>query len=105
MERKKFLKASLCLSAFGGVRQVLGEEPKAATPPNRCEGVAEFGRRLLTRFMSDMDEQLDEPRRAALMEARGRSCARLTGKPVKVEVLETLKRGGQVCRFNVILAA
>jgi hypothetical protein len=188
MERKKFLRVSLCLGALGGVRQALGEEPKGATPPapatpavapNRCEGQAEFGRRLLARFMTDMDAQLDEPRRVALMEARGRSCARLgpirlaqahkgnleafiedfgrhmgpdglrregnvvkvkyptcycplaseikealsptycncsvgwlkelyetvTGKPVKVEVLETVKRGGQACRFNVILTA
>ena len=86
MERKKFLRVSLCLGALGGVRQVLGEEPKGATPPaptppaaapNPCEGKAEFGRRLLTRFMNDMDAQLDEPRRVALMEARGRSCARM----------------------------
>jgi hypothetical protein len=192
MERKKFLRVSLCLSALGGIRPALGEEPKSTTPaparpagappaapPSRCEGQAEFGRRLLTRFMTDMDAQLDEPRRVALMEARGRSCARLgpvraaqahkgdldafiadfgrhmgpdglrregnvvkvkyphcycplaseikealsptycncsvgwlkemyetvTGKPVRVEVLETVKRGGQACRFDVILTA
>jgi hypothetical protein len=29
----------------------------------------------------------------------------VTVKPVKVEVLETIKRGGQACRFNVILTA
>jgi hypothetical protein len=176
MERKQFLRVSLCLGAFGGVRQAQGEEP---TSPNPCEAKAEFGRRLLTRFMTDMDAQLDEPRRVALMEARGRSCARLgparlaeahkgnldafiadfgrhmgpdglrregnvikvkyptcycplaseiketlsptycncsvgwlkemyetvTGKPVRVEVLETVKRGGQACRFNVNLTA
>ena len=193
MERKRFLEVSLCLGALGGVRQALGEEPEGATPPapttpavappaappSRCEGQAEFGRRLLTRFMADMDAQLDEPRRVALMEARGRSCARMgpmrvaqahkgnldafiadfgrhagpdglrregnvvkvkyptcycplaseikealsptycncsvgwlkqmyetvTEKPVRVEVLETIKRGGQACRFNVILTA
>ncbi len=189
MERKGFLKVSLCLGALGGVRKALGEEVKGAAapatasappppPPDLCERKAEFGRRLLTRFMTDIDAQLDEPRRIALMEARGRSCARLgpariaeahkgnldafiadfgrhmgpdglrregnvvkvkyptcycplaaeikelsptycncsagwlkelyetvTGKPVTVEVIETVKRGGQACRFNVILSA
>ncbi len=193
MQRKQFLKASFCLGAFGSVGQAFGGERKGSTPaapptptpappaaqPSPCERQAEFGRRLLARFMEDMDAQLDEPRRVVLMEARGRSCARLgavraaeahkgnldafiedfrrhmgpdglrregnvvkvkyptcycplvselkeplsatycncsvgwlkelyetvTGKPVKVEVLETVKRGGQACRFDVILSA
>jgi len=189
MERKQFLAVTLCTAAFGGVQRVLGEETKKGAPPppatspagqpNPCEQQAEFGRKLLTRFMEDMDAQLDEPRRVALMEARGRSCARMgavraaqahkgnldafieafgrhmgpdglrregnvvkvkyprclcplasgikeplsptycncsvgwlkelyetvTGKPVKVEAIETVKRGGQACRFNVILSA
>jgi predicted hydrocarbon binding protein len=184
MERKEFLKASLWLGALGGVAPALGEEAKPAAsavppPPSPCERKAEFAQRLLVRFMSDMDSQLDEPRRVALMEARGRSCARMgavraaqahkgnldafiadfgrhmeadglrregnvvkvkyprclcplasgiqepisptycncsvgwlkelyetvTGKPVTVEVLETVKRGGQACRFNVTLSA
>lgn len=189
MERKQFLSISLCMGALSGVQRVLGEETKksatttspatpAAEQPNHCEQQAEFGRRLLTRFMEDMDAHIDEPRRVALMEARGRSCARMgarrmaeahkgkldafieafgrhmepdglrregnvvkvkyprclcplaseikeplsptychcsvgwlkelyetvTGKPVTVEAVETVKRGGQACRFNVILS-
>jgi hypothetical protein len=188
MERKQFLRVTLCMGALGGVQQALGEKKDATTetpaPPtaesaNACEQQAEFGRKLLTRFMEDIDAQLDESQRVALMEARGRSCARLgpvrmaeahkgnldafieslsrhmgpdglrregnvvkvkyprcycplaseikeplsptycncsvgwlkelyetvIGKPVKVEVIETVKRGGQACRFNVILGA
>ncbi len=29
----------------------------------------------------------------------------VTGKPATVEVLETVKRGGKACRFNVTLTA
>jgi hypothetical protein len=78
MERKNFLRVSLCLGALGGARRVLAEETKAAAaPPDFCERKAEFARRLLTRFMNDIDAELDPPRRVAVMEARGRSCARL----------------------------
>ncbi len=193
MERKQFLKASLCLGALCGTGQVIAEEPgKAAAPPPApptpppaparpaaCEQTAEFARRWVRSFMEGLDVQLAEPQRIALMNARGRACARggavrlaekhkgnldafiaelashvgpdgvrregnvvrvmyptcycplvtdlkeplsptychcsvgwlkemyetVTGKPVTVEVLETVKRGGKACRFNVELMA
>jgi hypothetical protein len=194
MERKEFLKASLCLGALCGVRPAIAEATKAGSPaanpptvppppappqPSACEGKAEFARRWVKGLMENLDAQLTEPQRVALMEARGRGCARggptkmaeafkgkldafiaemakhmdpdgvrregnvvkvtysacycpmvaeireplsptycacsvgwlkemyetVTGKPATVEVLETVKRGGKVCRFNVTLTA
>ena len=180
MERKEFLRASLCLGAFCGAGPALAQEGKPAPAPvTPCDEKAAFARVWITRFMQSLDAQIDEPRRLALMEARGRSCARggaiklaeaskgnvdkllsslaghlgpegarregnvvtiayptcfcplvsevkeelsptycqcsvgwlkemfetVSGKPVKVEALETVKRGGRTCRFNVVLEA
>jgi predicted hydrocarbon binding protein len=176
MDRKDFLRASLCLGAFCGARPAAGQQENTAPPPpNPCERKAEFTRLWIKRFMDELDVLIPEPQRIALMEARGRSCARagpvrlaeahkgnldafiadlashmgpegvrregnvvrvkyptcycpavadlkealsrtycgcsvgwlkemyetVTGKPVTVEVLETVKRGGAACRFNV----
>ena len=180
MERKHFLKASLCLGALCGVRPLLGAEEKpAAPPPNPCAGALDYAAHWVKDLMDQADVQLTEPQRKALMEARGRSCAKsgaarraepfkgklddfvadlashmgkdavqrdgdvikvryprcfcplvaelkeplsasycfcsagwlkevyetVSGKPVTVEILETVKRGGAVCRFNVKLSA
>jgi hypothetical protein len=186
MERKQFLKASLCLGALCGARSAIPQEaeptvPEAPSPaePSACERNLEFARGWVRSFMENLDTQLPEPQRVALMEARGRACARsgaarmaeahkgnldgfiaamashmgpdglrregdvvrvkyptcycpmasgieeplsatycdcsvgwlkemyetVTGGPVTVEVLETVKRGGQACRFNVTVKA
>ncbi len=187
MERKHFLKASLCLGAFCGVRPVLGaeekpageEKPAAPPPPNPCAGAIGYAAHWVKDLMDQADLQLTEPQRKALMEARGRSCAKsgaarraepfkgkldefvadlaahmgkdavqrdgdvikvtyprcfcplvaelkeplsasycfcsagwlkevyetVSGKSVSVEILETVKRGGKLCRFNVKLSA
>jgi hypothetical protein len=188
MERKEFLKASLCLGALCGARLAAADEPTGQAPataspsapePSPCERNAEFAHRWVRSFMENLDAQLSEPQRVALMEARGRACARggatklaeahegdlggfiaamashmgpdglrlegnvvkvkyptcycpmvseikeplsptycacsvgwlkemyevVTGKPATVEVLETVKRGGTACRFNVTLSA
>ena len=180
MERKQFLKASLCLGAVCGLRPALGgaEEPPAA-PENPCAGAMAYARHWVKDLIDQADAQLSEPQRRALLEARGRSCARagaaaralpfkgkldefladlrthlgkdaaeregdvvrvtypkcfcplvadlqeplsasycycsagwlkevyetVTGKPVNVVILETVKRGGQRCRFDVRLSA
>jgi len=188
MERKQFLKASLCLGALCGARSAFSQETEpaataAASPsapqPSACERQLEFARGWVRSFMEGVDAQLPEPQRVALMEARGRACARggaarmaeahkgnldgfiaamashmgpdglrregdvvrvqyptcycpmvsemeqpisatycdcsvgwlkemyetVTGGPVNVEVLETVKRGGKACRFNVTVKA
>jgi len=180
MERKHFLKASLGLGAFCGVGPLLGAEEKAvAPPPNPCAGALDYAAHWVKDLMDQADVQLTEPQRKALLEARGRSCAKsgavrraeafkgkldefvadlashmgkdavqrdgdvikvsyprcfcplvaelkeplsasycfcsagwlkavyetVSGKPVTVEILETVKRGGKLCRFNVRLSA
>jgi predicted hydrocarbon binding protein len=180
MERKQFLKASLCLGAFCGAHPLLGEEEKQAPPPtNPCAGALGYAAHWVKDLMDQADVQLTEPQRKALMEARGRSCAKsgaarraepfkgkvddfvadlashmgkdavrregdvikvsyprcfcplvaeskeplsasycfcsagwlkevyetVSGKPVTVEILETVKRGGKLCRFDVTLSA
>jgi hypothetical protein len=180
MERKKFLSASLCLGALCGVGPAAAEEGQAEPAPvTPCDEKAAFTRVWIKRFMDNLDAHVDEPRRLALMEARGRSCARggpvrlaeadkgnldkfvsdlaghvgpegvrcegdvvkvayptcfcplvaevnealsptychcsvgwlkemfetASGKPVRVEVVETVKRGGKMCRFDVRLEA
>ncbi len=182
MERKAFLKASLCLGALCGAGAGAGEAPPPPSPPQPgpCERDAAFAgwaRHWAKGLVDDLDAQLSEPQRVAVMEARGRSCARggpvkraaahkgdldafiadmvahmgpegvrregnvvkvtyracycpmvaaleeplsptycacsagwlkemyetVTGKPVTVTVLETIKRGGRACRFDVAL--
>jgi hypothetical protein len=186
MERKQFLKASLCLGALCGARSAIPQETKpeppesasaSASQPSACERNAEFARGWVRSFMEILDAQLSEPERVALLEARGRACARsgavrmaeahkgdldgfmaamashmgpdglrredsvvkvkyptcycplasqineplsasycacsvgwlkemyetVTNGPVTVEVLETVKRGGKVCRFDVTI--
>jgi hypothetical protein len=172
MERKEFLKASLCLGALCGAPALGGDEK-----PSACERNMEFARRWVKDFMDHVDGQLAEPQRVQLMQARGRSCARggparvaeahkgdvdafvaemakqmgpdgmrregsvvkvrypqcycplvselkeplsatycecsigwlkelfetASGKPVRVAALETVKRGGSACRFEVTL--
>ena len=180
MERKEFLRASLCLGASCGAGPALGQEGKpGAAPVTPCDEKAAFARSWIKHFMASLDAHIDEPRRLALMEARGRSCARggavklaeaakgsvdkllsslaghlgpegarregnvvtiayptcfcplvsevkeglsptycqcsvgwlkemfetVSGRPVKVDALETVKRGGRTCRFNVVLEA
>jgi hypothetical protein len=77
--------------------------------------------------MRVLDERLDEKTRRGLMEANGRACAmgaygppdlsptychcsvgyvaymfeRNLGRPVRVELLESLRGGGKACRFAV----
>ncbi len=181
MERKQFLRASLCLGAVCGLRPVPGgaEEKPAVAPENPCAGAMAYARHWVKDLIDQADAQLSEPQRKALLEARGRSCATagaaqraapfrgkldefladlqkhmgkdaalregdvvkvaypkcfcplvadfqeplsasycycsagwlkevyetVSGKPVSVEILETVKRGGQRCRFNVKLSA
>lgn len=182
MERKHFLRGSLCLGAVCGLHPVLGAEEKAAPAPapvNPCAGAMGYARHWVKDLIDHADAQLTEPQRKALLEARGRSCAKagaalraapfkgkldefvadvqshlgkdavrregdvvkvtyprclcplvsdsqeplsasycfcsagwleevyetVSGKQVTVEILETVKRGGQRCRFNVKLSA
>ena len=80
MDRKHFLKASLCVGAFCGVRPALGEEEKPAAPPvNPCEGAMGYARHWVKDLVDQADTQLTEAQRKALLEARGRSCARSGG--------------------------
>jgi hypothetical protein len=179
MERKEFLRASLCLGAFCGAGSASAQEGKAAAAPvTPCDEKAAFARVWITRFMESLDAHVEEPRRLALMEARGRSCARggaiklaeaakgsvdkllsglaghlgpegarregnvvsivyptcfcplvsdvkeglsptycqcslgwlkemfetVSGGPVRVDAVETVKRGGRTCHFRVTLA-
>ncbi len=180
MERKHFLRASLCLGAVCGLRPVLGAEEKptpAPAPENPCAGAMAYARHWVKDLIDQADAQLTEPQRQALLEARGRSCAKadaarraapfkgrlddfvadlqsqmgkdavrregdvvrvtyprcfcplvsdfheplsasycfcsagwlkevyetVTGRPATVEIVETVKRGGERCRFNVKL--
>ncbi len=177
MDRKDFLKASLCLSAFGSALPAVAEE-KAAAPANPCAGAMAYARHWVKDLIDQADGQLTEDQRKALLEARGRSCAKsgaarraaafkgnldgwmaelqkhmgpdaarragdvvtvtypkcfcplvadleeplsksycfcsagwlkevyetVSGGPVSVEILETVKRGGQRCRFEVKLS-
>lgn len=196
MERKAFLKASFCLGALCGTGAIAEQtKPSAPAPnpptapppaapqqPTACERDAAFAawaRRWVVGLMENLDTQIGEPQRVALMEARGRACARggpakraesfkgnldgfiadmvahlgpegvrregnvvkvtyqacycpmvaplaeplsptycacslgwlkemyetVTGKPVTVQALETIKRGGKACRFEVTLSA
>ena len=76
MERKHFLKASLCLGAFCGLRPVLGaeekpagdEKPAAPPPPNPCAGALGYAAHWVKDLMDQADVQLTEPQRKALME-------------------------------------
>jgi len=183
MDRKDFLKASLCLGAFCGALPAGADEKpaeKPADPPapaNPCAGAMAYARHWVKDLVDQADAQLTEEQRKALLEARGRSCAKsgagrraaafkgnldgwvaelqkhmgpdaakragdvltvtypkclcplvadfeeplsksycfcsagwlhevyetVTGGPVSVEILETVKRGGQRCRFEVKL--
>jgi hypothetical protein len=184
MDRKDFLKASLCLGAFCGGRPAGADDKPAAdkpgppaAPANPCAGAMAYARHWVKDLIDQADTQLSEPQRKALLEARGRSCARggaarravafkgrldefvadlqkhmgpdaakrsadvvavtypkcfcplvadleeplstsycfcsagwlkevyetVSGGPVSVEILETVKRGGQRCRFEVKL--
>ncbi len=180
MERKDFLRASLCLGAFCGALPAGAEEKPApaSAPANPCAGAMAYARHWVKDLIDQADAQLTEPQRKALLEARGRSCARsgaakravpfkgrldewiadlqkhmgpdaarrtgdvvsvtypkcfcpladldeplstsycfcsagwlkevyetVSGAPVSVEILETVKRGGQRCRFEVTLKA
>jgi hypothetical protein len=174
MERKQFLKASLGLGALCAAPAVPAEEK-----PSACERGMEFARHWAKDLVDQMDAQLLPPQRVALMQARGRACARsgpgrlaqahkgdvdgfvaemskqmgpegmrregqlvkvsypqcycplasdlkeplsatycecsigwlkelfetASGKPVDVTALETVKRGGKACRFEVKLRA
>jgi hypothetical protein len=88
---------------------------------------ADFAKTWTGRFMRVLDERLDEKTRRGLMEANGRACAmgaygppdlsptychcsvgyvaymfeRNLGRPVRVELLESLRGGGKACRFAV----
>jgi predicted hydrocarbon binding protein len=182
MERKHFLRTSLCLGALCGLHPVLGAEGKvetAAAPENPCAGAMAYARHWVKDLIDQADAQLSEPQRRALLEARGRSCAKaggaqraapfrgrldeyladvqrhlgadgakrtgdniqviyprcfcplvsdfeeplsstycfcsagwlkevyetVSGEPVKVEILETIKRGAPRCRFEITLGA
>jgi hypothetical protein len=179
MDRKHFLRASLCLGAFCGVRSLGAEEEPSPAPENPCAGAMGYARHWVKDLIDHADAQMSEPQRKALLEARGRSCAQggaarraepfkgkldefiadlqkhmgpdaarregdvvkvtyprcfcplvadmqeplsasycfcsagwlkevyetVTGKAVAVEILETVKRGGQQCRFNVVIKA
>ena len=180
MDRKYFLKASLCLSAASGTRSLAGADEKPAGPEsNPCAGAMGYARHWVKDLIDQADAQLTEPQRRALLEARGRSCAKsgaarraapfkgkldefvadvqahmgkdavsregnvvtvtyprclcplvsdlqeplsasycfcsagwlkevyeaVSARPVTVEILETVKRGGQRCRFEVKLNA
>src|SRR5512140_2184991 len=79
MERKHFLRASLCLGAVCGLRPVLDAEEKPApapAPENPCAGAMGYARHWVKDLIDQADAQLTEPQRQALLEARGRSCAR-----------------------------
>jgi hypothetical protein len=178
MDRKQFLKASLCLGAFSGAPSLAQEKP-AAPEKDPCADAVGYARHWVKDLIDQADAQLPEPQRRALLEARGRSCAKggatrwaepfrgqldefvadvrahigrdaasregnvvtvtyprcfcplvadfqeplsasycfcsagwlkevyetVSGKPVSVEILETVKRGGQRCRFEVKLGA
>lgn len=189
MDRKDFLKTSLCLGAFAGTLPVAAEEKPAAdkpapnkpaaapAPANPCAGAMAYARHWVKDLIDQADTQLTEAQRQALLEARGRSCAKagaarraaslkgkldewladlqkhmgpdaakrtddlvtvtyprclcplvadfeeplsrsycfcsagwlkeiyetVSGGPVSVEILETVKRGGSRCRFEVKL--
>jgi hypothetical protein len=190
MDRKDFLKASLYLGAFCGALPGSAQDnptaDKAAdkpgppsAPANPCAGAMGYARHWVKDLIDQADAQLTEPQRKALLEARGRSCARsgaamravpfkgrlddwiaelrkhmgpdaasragdvltitypkclcplvsdfeeplstsycfcsagwlkevyetISGASVGVEILETVKRGGQRCRFEVRLKA
>src|SRR5512141_2492321 len=82
MDRKHFLKASLCLGAASGLGPVLGAEEKPAAPPapeNPCAGAMSYARHWVKDLIDQADAQLTEPQRKALLEARGRSCAKAGG--------------------------
>ncbi len=178
MDRKDFLRASLGLAA--GATTARAEEPQTPQSPlTPCEERSGFANVWIKRFMDNLDAHVDEPKRIALLETRGRACARrdsikaaqkcegdidklmatmggwlgaenakregnvvhvtypkclcpmaaevtekisgsychcsvgwlkemyetVVGKPVKVEALETIKRGGTACRFTIHLEA
>jgi hypothetical protein len=179
MDRKHFLKASLCLGALCGAGPLADAQEKPAAPENPCAGAMGYARRWVKDLIDHADTQLTEPQRRALLEARGRSCAKsgaarraepfkgkldefvadvqahlgkdavsregnlvsvtyprclcplvadfqeplsasycfcsagwlkevyetVSEKPVTVAILETVKRGGQRCRFEVRLSA
>jgi hypothetical protein len=186
MNRKDFLKASLCLGALCGATPADADEKPpaekpapAAGPANPCAGAMGYARHWVKDLIDQADATLTEPQRKALLEARGRSCARsggakraasfkgkldewleelrkhmgpdaakrtgdvvtitypkclcplvsdfqeplsasycfcsagwleevyetVSGGPVGVEILETVKRGGPRCRFEVRLKA
>jgi predicted hydrocarbon binding protein len=181
MNRKQFLGAFLCAGAGAGRLQAgdRAEETGVAPPLTPCEEKVDFAHGWITRFMESLDAEVPPPDRIALLEARGRSCARggavaaakqcegdvdklvstiagwsgasemrregnrvrvaftrcacpmvaevkaplsptychcsvgwikemfetVSGGPVTVEVLETVKRGGTACRFDLRLEA
>jgi len=76
MERSQFLRTSLCLGALCGVRPLAAEqaqavEPAPPAPPSPCERTVAFARNWVRSFMENLDAQLPEAQRVALMEARG----------------------------------
>jgi hypothetical protein len=180
MDRKHFLKASLCLGALCGTRPLADAQEKPTAPEsNPCAGAMRYARHWVKDLIDQADAQLTEPQRRALLEARGRSCAKggaarraepfkgkldefvadvrahmgkdaasregnvvtvtyprclcplvadfqeplsasycfcsagwlkevyetVSEKPVTVQIVETVKRGGQRCRFEVRLGA
>ncbi len=179
MNRKQFLGTFLCAGAGAGRLQAGDGAEEAATALTPCEEKADFALGWITRFLESLDAEVPPPNRIALMEARGRSCARggaiaaakrcegdvdklvstiagwsgasemrregnrirvaftrcacpmvaevtaplsptychcsvgwikemfetVSGSPVAVEVLETIKHGGTACRFDVRLEA
>jgi hypothetical protein len=180
MKRKELLRVAVGMEPDGASRApgATNETVTPAAPLTPCAERVDFSRGWIKRFMENLDQHLDGPRRVRLLETRGRSCARggairlarecngdvdklvaalaahrgqenvyrkgnvvrltydrclcqlvadvpkisasychcsigwvkemfetASGRPVRVEALETVKRGGSACRFDIHLEA
>jgi hypothetical protein len=92
----------------GGRATLEKAEPAGIWPPESAahatlfEKRVDFARSWTGRFMRVLDERLDEKTRRDLMLGYvAYLFERNLGRPVRVELLESLRGGGKACRFAV----
>lgn len=85
MDRKGFLKTSVAFGSCCGMALLsapktgLAEDaPCSSAPPDprlsTCQQRMEQGQKVIKRILSQLDDKLDEPTRARIMESCGRAC-------------------------------